>query len=198
MSNSKTILGVDYGSKLAGTTVVAFIAEGGVKMKAAVKGQDADNMLLELCREHKPSLVAIDAPLSLPGVFTGVTDCQDYFYRACDKETKAMSPMFLGGLTARAMKLAAQLRLMGTEVIEAYPVRLGQQLGLGAFGYRKKEPNLKAILDALEQQTGMDISEVSGLTGHHIDAALALHIGNRYISGQAECFGKQEEGIIYY
>lgn len=198
MSKSKTIWGVDYGSKLAGTTVVAFLAGADVKMKAAVKGRDADKMLLELFREHKPSLVAIDAPLSLPGVFTGVRGCQDYFYRACDKETKAMSPMFLGGLTARAMKLADQLRLMGTKVIEVYPVRLGQQLGLDTFGYRKKEPNLKALLAALQQQTGLDISEVHGLTGHHIDAALALHIANKYISGRAECFGRQEEGIIYY
>lgn len=194
----KRVLGVDYGSKMAGTTVVAFRSGDQVEFKSSLKSKDADAMLFNAVEELTPDLVAIDAPLSLPGIFTGLAGCDDYFYRKCDKLTKAMSPMFLGGLTARAMKLAAQLRAMGVEVIEAYPVKAGVDMGLKAFGYRTKAQEDEKMLQLLLKQTGIDLTEHHTLSGHHIDAALALFIAERYCQDEANHLGELPEGLIYY
>lgn len=198
MSSSKRILGIDYGSKMAGTTVVAHLSDGQVVFNASEKGRDADAMILTLAEELKPTLIAIDAPLSLPGVYTGLAGCSDYFYRDCDRLTKAMSPLFLGGLTARAMKLAAQLRASGIEVIEAYPVKTGKELGLKAFGYREKQPDLVGLFDEFYSETGIDLRAQTGLTGHHIDAAIALYIARQYALDKANELGNLSEGVIYY
>ncbi len=198
MGTEKRILGVDYGSKMAGTTVVAYMAEGQVSFEASLKGKDADAMVLKLAETLKPDLIAIDAPLSLPGVYTDLSGCEDYFYRECDRLTKAMSPMFLGGLTARAMKLAATLRSWNIEVIEAYPVKAGNDLGLKTFGYRGKQPDLPGLFHQLYSATGIDLRNHNQLSGHHIDAALALHIARQYMAKKANRLGNAEEGFIYY
>lgn len=198
MRTGKRIFGIDYGSKMAGTTVVAYEAEGQVIFSSSAKGKDADLMILSLVEELNPDLVAIDAPLSLPGVYTGIEGCSDYFYRECDKLTKAMSPMFLGGLTARAMKLAAKLKAEGIQVIEAYPVKAGNDLGLKRFGYRDKQPDLDGLFRELHLKTGIDLCRYEKLNGHQIDAALALHIGRKYAADQAGMLGSLPEGIICY
>lgn len=198
MGIEKRILGIDYGSKMAGTTVVAYMAEGRVNFDASLKGKDADAMIIRIAETLKPDLIAIDAPLSLPGVYTGLSGCDDYFYRECDKLTKAMSPMFLGGLTARAMKLAAVLRSWNIEVIEAYPVKAGKGLELKTFGYRDKQPDLPGLLQQLYPATGIDLRQHTQLSGHHIDAVLALHIARQYMAGTASRLGNTDEGFIYY
>ena len=104
------IIGVDYGSKLAGTTVIAYNMGDGIRLERSKKNQDADQMIIDFVAEYNPQVIGIDAPLSLPGVYTGLVGFEDYHYRACDKALKAMSPMFLGGLTARAMNSGHQLR----------------------------------------------------------------------------------------
>ena len=197
MKVEKSVFGIDYGSKMAGTTVIAYLDGKALKWLASEKKKDADQMILSAITLHQPDLIAIDAPLSLPGVYTGLKDCEDYFYREADRETKAMSPMFLGGLTARAMKLKAQV--MDAQFIEVYPVKTGRELGLEAYGFRSKEVNIPAILEALSKLTGWAIDESdTSVTGHHIDAALALYTGLRYAQDKADSFGNLEEGLIYY
>lgn len=198
MSIEKTVLGIDYGSKMAGTTVVAFMVEGQVNFRTSEKKRDADVMILSLVEELKPNLVAIDAPLSLPGVYTGLSGYTDYFYRECDRLTGAMSPMFLGGLTARAMKLAARLRADGSKVIEVYPVKTGNDLGLKEFGYRQKEQNQIKLLESLHSKTRIDLRNHDQLSSHDIDAALALFIARQYASDAVNRLGTLDEGFIYY
>lgn len=191
------ILGIDYGSKLAGTTVVAFEQDGFVRFEASDKKQDADQMILDLAEDLSPKLVAIDAPLSLPGVYQGLPGAKDYFYRKADSELKAMSPMFLGGLTARAIKLKDHLEKKGVTVIEAYPVKTGSDLGLKDHGYRSKDVDFPVIIRKLTQATSWQIRE-EGLTGHHIDAVLALYTAQRFREGLAKQAGIENEGLIYY
>ena len=193
------VWGIDFGSKLAGTTVVAYEVNGQVHFKASAKKQDADQMIRDLAAELNPVLIGIDAPLSLPGVYTSKPGFDDHFYRLCDKATKAMSPMFLGGLTARAMKLAGVLQGAGSELIEVYPVNSGVELGLKAHGYRTKSPDLDQIIRALTAHSGLTVnSDHSELTGHHIDAWLALITTRHYQAGKARQAGHAEEGLIYY
>ena len=97
-------IGIDYGAKLAGTTAICFEQSGQLKIWQSEKKKDADKFVQESIKQLQPTTVFIDAPLSLPLAYFG--EGENYFYRECDKILKGMSPMFLGGLTARAMRLA--------------------------------------------------------------------------------------------
>ncbi len=99
-------VGIDYGAKLAGTTAISFVENNQIKTVQSVRKQNADTFCLDWISRLKPDFIMIDAPLSLPLAYFGKGD--DYFYRQADRELKAMSPLFLGGLTARAMRLANQ------------------------------------------------------------------------------------------
>lgn len=119
----RLLLGVDYGSKLAGTTAVCYLySEGNAAFLSSRKGEDADKMLLDFVLKHGPANLFLDAPLSLPlAYFQGTAHGTDFFYRQCDRQLGAMSPMFLGGLTARAIKLSFELKNVGASVFETYP-----------------------------------------------------------------------------
>ncbi len=187
------IVGIDYGSKLAGTTVIAFENEGEITLMSSKKNQDADRMILDFVDEYNPKLIGLDAPLSLPGVYSNPERFDDYFYRLADKEVSAMSPMFLGGLTARAMKLKSLIGAK-TEVIEVYPSMRAKSLNLSEFAYKKKGADYSKMLKRI-----LDTSELPDLkTSHELDAILALQIALAFRRGNAVDVGTVEEGIIYY
>ncbi len=190
------IVGIDYGSKMAGTTVIAFEKDGRLGLIGSKKNQDADQLILDFVEEYEPTIIGLDAPLSLPGVYTSLIDCNDYFYRACDKEVKAMSPMFLGGLTARAIKLKAALPDT-TEIIEVYPGQAARALDLAKFAYKKKEAHYKEMLQVLDPILTYE-SNLELTTSHQFDALLALYIAKRFADSTAHKVGDEEEGVIYY
>lgn len=191
-------IGIDYGSKLAGTTVIAFRQKGVIQLIKSIKNQDADLMILDFVSENSIEMIGLDAPLSLPGVYTGLVGFEDYHYRACDKQLKAMSPMFLGGLTARAMKLKSTIEKGGVQVLEVYPVMTGKELGLLEFGYRKKSVDYDAILMALKNE-GIEMASDSTIsTSHDLDAILALHALERVGFSNEIKIGDLKEGVIYY
>ena len=105
------IAGVDFGSKLSGQTVVAILDNDIIQVQRSEKGKDADDFLLGVLEATKITLVGIDAPLSLPGLYLG--NGSDYFFREADRDLGAMSPMFLGGLTARAIRIRDKLVMGG-------------------------------------------------------------------------------------
>lgn len=190
------IVGIDYGSKMAGTTVIAFVQDGRIELITSKKNQDADQMILDFVAEYNPELIGLDAPLSLPGVYTDLEGCSDFFYRASDREVSAMSPMFLGGLTARAMKLKSLLKDK-TQLIEVYPAMAAKTLNLAEFKYKKKDAEYTKMyrkLDGwLSQNHRLELE-----SSHQFDALLALYISKRFDSDVASFAGKEEEGFIYY
>ena len=189
------LLGIDYGSKLAGTTVLAHLREGGIAFRAARKGEDADQFILRYCREYRPPLIALDAPLSLPGVFRDPDRYDDYFYRQADRQAGAMSPMFLGGLTARAMRLLRQIESLGLSVVEVYPGYLAREV-LSLPGYKKEKDGLPTLLRQLAPLLPVRIDEVDLPDWHHFDALLSVLSALRYHNGEHLLFGNSEEGSI--
>lgn len=188
------IAGIDYGAKLAGTTVIAWMQDDRVRFASSLKGKDADAFLLSWVKEYQPVRLFLDAPLSLPGKYRGLAGCDDYFYREADKTLRAMSPMFLGGLTARAMQLAAYLQSEGIQVQETYPSHLSKLLDLNELGYKKDKADIDIVAGALATQLSCTIPDLPDW--HHVDATLALLSGLRYLSGNAYTFGGVEEGVI--
>lgn len=188
--------GIDYGSKLAGTTVIAFQGASGLELAASTARRDADRFVLDWCRRYRPRRLFIDAPLSLPGVYRDLPGFDDYFYRRSDRALSAMSPMFLGGLTARAMQLRATLEREGIAVYEVYPGGLASLLGLKRDQYKQAKEHIPAVLEALAPFFPI-LPEAPGiLTWHHVDALLAWLSGWRYGQGQHRQYGDPAESLI--
>ena len=77
MKNLPKFIGVDFGSKLAGTTAVCFFEGGNYRFFQSEKKKDADAFLEKIVEQIRPSHVFIDAPLSLPGAYFGLSN--DFF-----------------------------------------------------------------------------------------------------------------------
>jgi predicted nuclease with RNAse H fold len=191
----KKIVGIDYGAKLAGTTVAAWNENGSLHWKCSGKKQDADKWLEEKLLQLRPDLIFMDAPLSLPGVYSG--QGTDYFYREGDRALGAMSPMFLGGLTARAMQLKANLTEEGFQIFETYPARVVQQINnLHELYHKKNKSTLPDFNNML--QTILPVTWKAAPENWHIaDAILAWMGGYRYENGIAEKYGNEKEGLIW-
>ena len=68
MKEKTRLFGIDYGSKLAGTTVIGLLENQIVQLFASQKKKDADQFILQQIKERQPNTIFIDAPLSLPNV----------------------------------------------------------------------------------------------------------------------------------
>lgn len=193
-----SLAAIDYGSKLAGTTALAlWPGQGDVALLQSSKKQDADIFLQKILQEVAPDILAWDAPLSLPGVYRGLPGCTDYFYRAGDRAVQAMSPMFLGGLTARAMRLCANLQLPNTQVLEAYPGGLARLLALPKERYKQKETAPSELLPLLQAAFPPEIILPTPRNWHQFDALLALLTGWRFTQGLTMSYGDPAEGLIW-
>lgn len=191
------IAGIDYGSKLAGTTAIALWEVGTKKLilQLSEKKKDADVFLKKVLLDFQPSLVFIDAPLSLPLVYLGIEGYSDYFYRKADRELQAMSPMFLGGLTARAMKLKAGLSEEGFHLFETYPAQQAKRMNLLELGYKKE--SFQHVWKKLKEDFPEIPLQNCPKTWHEVDAILALIGAYRYLKNEHKTFGEEKEGLIW-
>jgi predicted nuclease with RNAse H fold len=197
------LCGVDYGSKLAGTTVVCTLdatldaPTGDVHFQKSAPREDADAFLRNYLRQSGPAFLFLDAPLSLPGVYRGLPGCRDYFYREADRQLGAMSPMFLGGLTARAMQLEDTLRQNGLVVHETYPAAQARRLNLHAVGYKQDPAALGPVLGQIQQNhPSLCFAPADLPSWHHVDALLALLAAVRFARGEHVVYGNGVEGEI--
>lgn len=193
------VFGIDYGSKLSGNTVIAILKEHQIYFMDVDAKVDADQFIRNAVDHFKPELVFIDAPLSLPGVYRQLPDFTDYHFRVADRDTKAMSPMFLGGLAARAMEIKQFLEDQDIEVKETYPRLIANRFELKSIGYKTNKSALKEctkqIKNCLKGPLEFSCSEVR--TWHHLDALLALMSALAYKCGDFSTYGDPREGLIY-
>ena len=185
-------LGIDYGAKLAGTTAMCFLESDSLSVIQTEKKEDADLKIKSWISEYQPEVIFLDAPLSLPGGFLNLNE--NYFYRNCDKQLKAMSPMFIGGLTARAIKLKKELRQVRFK--EVYPGGLIRNSPHLKHSYNKKTIRLlESFIPLLLSEIPFPISSKIN-NWHQIDAIICWYIGWKYMNGQAEEIGNKNEGTI--
>lgn len=190
------LAGIDFGAKKAGTTAIAVLENEVVVVEQCSKKDDADRWLMEKVEQYQPSIIAIDAPLSLPKIYSDQSVEGDYFYRKCDRSLKAMSPMFLGGLTARAIKLNRLWKRKGINVIETYPGHLAQRFDKSNLRYKKDKKHIKYICDQVNLFHNWSLKTPLD-SWHQTDALLALSGVYRYSKGLTESYGTADEGLIY-
>ena len=112
----KDFVGIDFGAQQAGSTALCFRERGLFHFERRAKGEETDPWLEELVQRLRPAAIYMDAPLSLPGAY--FSNGSVWFYRHADRLGRSMSPMFLGGLAARAMRLSERWRSQGIAVHE--------------------------------------------------------------------------------
>jgi uncharacterized protein len=198
LNRDLVLAGIDYGAKLAGTTAMAvWYKDKCIRIHHSMKKQDADQMIDHVCRDICEGFIGIDAPLSLPGIYKGLPECRDYFFRQCDLQLSAMSPMFMGGLSARAIQLANKLRESGQCVIEVYPSALKRLFF--TLGDIKANPSTRHV-DFFESYFEAEVVFEDGvkITSHALDSLCALMSVHRFTKGESQCAGNESEGTIYY
>jgi predicted nuclease with RNAse H fold len=179
--------GIDYGSKIAGTTCIAYIESKSVKVLQSEKNKDADQFIKDNLNNLGINSVFIDAPLTLPGVYATIEGYDDYFYREGDKICGAMSPMFLGGLTARAMKLKNELPFIFFQ--ETYPSQLMKVLNIDL-----KKIDFSEAIKTLGKILNLKMPTIKNK--HQFDSICALVSHYRYCNGKHISFGHKIEGTI--
>jgi len=193
VANPENIAGIDFGSRLAGSTAICFLEKGKLGIIQSQKKQDADLFINDFIIHFMPGKVFIDAPLSLPAKYRGVGN--DYFYRMADREVSAMSPMFLGGLTARAVRLNDMLAEKGIDVFEVYPSHLVKAIFPSTVNIYKKKDFLSDFMKALEKKVSYDLKEMPA-NWHQVDSLLAWISGYRFLKNEHKEFGDPSEGLI--
>jgi predicted nuclease with RNAse H fold len=189
------IAGVDYGAKLSGNTAVAILKKGKVELFKTKVKENADDFIVEVLTKHQVKMVFIDAPLSLPRSYQGIKEetVPEFFYRQCDKETGAMSPLFLGGLTARAIALKYCLNRKEIEVYETYPSYLCRLLNIERV---KTADGVFEMFHRIKNELNGLFGNIEPQTIHEIDALLALYSAIRFCQQQHVVLGDASEGEI--
>lgn len=189
-------VGIDYGKQKAGTTAIAFISPSGdLQLTSTEKNQDADRFIKNQLAHSSIQEAFIDAPLTLPAAYYR-NDHSDFFFRQCDRAISGMSPMFLGGLTARAIRLKSELKALNIRLMEAYPSKMATILGLRDIGYKKQKSYLRDVEEAIKSNHQLTIKD-SLNSWHEVDAVLTALIHMRYAKNQHQTFGQAEEGLVY-
>lgn len=139
-----SVIGIDLSGlsrATKGRTVAAHVALESpprlIELRRIRPGQRGDVDLLDWIASRDPSLVGIDAPLSLPhSVLCELTECErcrpgeaSYLSRDVDLAAGGMPTVMLAAITFRGMYLARRLREVGTRVIEVYPRASFRSLG---------------------------------------------------------------------
>lgn len=180
-------MGIDFGAQLSGNSVIAHLNNDQVQFIQVAKKKHTDSWLKSMFEEINPESVYIDAPLSIPNAYHG--QGQNFHYRKADIETSAMSPMFLGGLTARAMSLKNSFKTVA--FYEVYPAFFQSKL-IKSNHYKK---DIDSFLLELLEKIPTHLNDTP-TNWHQIDALMALLSGLRHQNNEHLEMGDINEGII--
>ncbi|MEY4929608.1 MAG: hypothetical protein RI909_332 [Bacteroidota bacterium] len=195
MTKLATLAGIDFGAKLAGTTAMTTLRDSKFQIRDCQKGDDADAWIVEQVATQKIDIVFLDAPLSLPPAYFN-DHSTEFFYRKADAALGAMSPMFLGGLTARAMKLKRLLTAKNVIVFETYPAALVREWFPETKSYKKDLRGFRKELLVTTKKLDLP-TPPSFKTFHQVDSLLAWISGYRHLTQQSLIYGSEEEGAIF-
>lgn len=163
-------------------------------LRAGVAFADAE--LTRRVIAARPALVVVDAPLSLPLGRRTIDDRGGPHLRACDRELLRLGirffPLTLGPmrmLTSRGMRLAADWRSLGFDVVEGYPGASQDLTGIPRKG-EGLDPLRRGLL-----RLGLrgDLAR-RGLTGDELDAVTIAWVGREHLAGRGWLIGEVDEG----
>jgi predicted nuclease with RNAse H fold len=170
-----------------------------------------DEEIAAFVEAHRPALVAIDAPLSLPlGLccLEGTCSCQPLSSRKgrqCERELSALGigcyyttkRSIIKGMVCRGIGLKADLEGRGHTVIEIYPYASKVQL-FGPLPKKTTVAGRQALQKGLQRLIPSMPSPQEDLLSHDtLDALLAAYTGFLYHCGETEALGDPLEGLLH-
>jgi len=177
---------------------------------AALHGRDVltariatDAELMERTLAEHPSLVSIDAPLTLPRGRLKVTDDDPTrstygITRQCERVLKHRGvnvyPCLIRsmqGLTERGMRLAARFRSIGVPVIESFPGAMQDILGIP-----RKRDSTAWLRQGLVEYGLRGPFETGPITHDELDAMSSGVVGQMAWVHQVEALGNEQEGYL--
>jgi predicted nuclease with RNAse H fold len=181
--NTETIIGLDLAAKTKNPTGWVLWQNRRVQMGLVYTNSE----ILACIARYKSSVVAIDAPRSLP---------KQGLFRKADREVlrrglRVFPPgsQAMRTLTLRAIKLDKLIAQEGYKTIEVHPTPTRKALGMPARAWKE----IQAILS----QIGIEgISKHKRITPHEIDAVTAAFTAHLHAKGQNEEVGDTTEGCI--
>ena len=196
MKNTKTSISAFLGIDLAG---VPTRPTGMCILKSMVAQTSlayTDEEILQIAKNLKPSVITIDAPLTLPPGRKTIDDRNGEHLRPCDRELLRRKikffPITLGPmrtLTKRGMQLKERLGPLGCPVLEVYPGGAQDVLGIP-----RKQQGLDKMIEGHERLRISGLNEK--MSDHELDAVTAAYVGKLYFEGKAEVYGNFEQGAI--
>ncbi|MEL7432249.1 MAG: hypothetical protein AAGI90_06995 [Chlamydiota bacterium] len=190
MKNAAFWAGVDYGAKFRASTAITFLKKKTITTVLSPKKTDVDLWLEDFLQKEGIHVVFMDAPLSLPKIYFDPLDQESsHHFRQVDRELGAMSPLFLGGLTARAMAFKQKIEKRGATVLETYPSAILRK--------RFSEKTLDEALLLIASEVEFAFPSIDGMNPHEKDSILAWYAGYRYHKKESMIFGRKEEGQIF-
>ena len=188
-------VGIDLAGSPNRTTGFCSLEPGGGCQTSALR---SDAEIDRAVHDAAPSIVSIDAPLSLPRGRRTIDDRSGPHFRQCDLDLRARGirffPITLGPmrmLTERGIRLRRRLETQDLRVIECYPG--GAQ---DVWGIPRKQAGLERLRRALRRfgVTG-DIGKRE-ITHDELDAITAALVGMAFLRGEAEVLGDPMEGEL--
>lgn len=156
----------------------------------------SDEEIVEAAFTFRPSIIAIDAPLSLPLGRRSLEERSGPHLRDCDRALKELGirflPVTLGpmrALTARGIRLKSLLEGNGFTVIEVYPGGAQDVLGIP-----RKTVSLALLREGLEKLGIRGLQ--AGVTADELDAVTAALVGMLYLNGSAVVLGGRDGAIV--
>jgi predicted nuclease with RNAse H fold len=192
MMTKYAVTGIDLAGVSHRPTGICFLRELDAETILLYSNQD----IMRAVERENPSLVTIDAPLSLPPGRKTIQQKNGQHFRPCDLELRRRNipffPITLGpmrGLTERGIGLKGEIEKMGIPVVEIYPGGAQDIWGI---------PRVKRSLRKLRE--GLGLLGILGLredcSSHELDAATAALVGRLYLKGAAEIYGDFSSGAI--
>jgi uncharacterized protein len=157
-----------------------------------------DNDILQMTAAARPMVVSIDAPLFLPRGRESLEKKGPPHFRECDLELRRMKirffPISLGPmrmLTARGMRLRAELEREGHEVIESFPGAIQDILGIP-----RKQAGLRGLELGLQGQGVRWKKPAAERSGDELDAVTSALVGLMYVKNEYRAIGDPDEGLM--
>lgn len=168
------LVGIDLGGRTTGKTGLSFLDTDLNEIKnysreyISERCGKSDKELIRFVESFNADVIGIDAPLSLPDFKS-----ENYLYRNCDKKLKALSPMTLGEITARAIHIKENLSCK--DIFEVYPKTLLELHKINHKGY-KRDQNLQNIIwEILIEYYDLDFPDIE-MNEDNLDSILAVLI----------------------
>ncbi len=187
----KTIMGIDLAGSEKRDSGIAVLSGMEFLFIGIVH---SDDEVMGIAARFMPSLIAIDAPLTLPIGRKSIDERSDVHFRECDLQLRKRGirffPITIGPmrmLTKRGMGLKDKLGKRNIKAIEVFPGASYDMLGI-----KRKEK--KEIVE--EFTRGGYKFEKRDYTQDELDGMMCAITGNMVVGGGATALGG-EDGTIY-